>query len=164
MVDHGNLRVRRATVADRETICRFNAALAKETEGKTLDSEVLQEGVEAILTDPVKGWYAVADRVVATGHTTVVGQILITFEWSDWRNGSFWWLQSLYVEQQYRKEGVFRQLYQYVEEEARKNVENVCGFRLYVEKANHTAQQIYAHLGLQETPYQMYELDFSLEQ
>ena len=163
MVDHENLRVRRATVTDKETIRIFSEALARETEAKALDFETLQAGVEAVLTDPLKGWYAVAEHNSVTGPPIIVGQILITFEWSDWRNGNFWWLQSLYVDQHHRKQGVFRQLYRYVSEEARKSAEKVCGFRLYVEQANYSAQQIYDHMGLQETSYQMYELTFSRE-
>ncbi len=164
MIESGTLRIRRATIADKETIRVFNAALARETEARNLDIQVLQAGVEAILADPLKGWYVLAECVPDSGQPTVIGQILITFEWSDWRNGYFWWLQSLYVDQHYRQQGVFRQLYEYVCGEARHSLENVCGFRLYVEGSNHTAQEIYAYIGLQRTPYQMYEIDFSENQ
>ena len=86
-------------------------------------------------------------------------KLLITYEWSDWRNGNFWWLQSLYVDPQYRQQGVFRQLYDYVYGQAQANTEKVCGFRLYVERDNQQAHKAYAHIGFQETAYQMHEID-----
>ena len=155
------VQIRRATMADIETISAFNSALARETEARILDAQVLRLGVEAILQDPHKGWYAVAVIPHESVQPTVIGQILITFEWSDWRNGIFWWLQSLYVDQPYRQQGVFRQLYDYVYEQARANPEKVCGFRLYVERENHQAHQVYAQTGFQETAYQMHEIEFS---
>ena len=136
-----NVQIRRATMADVESISAFNAALARETEARTLDAHVLRAGVEAILKDPSKGWYAVATSLPDSIPSKVVGQLLITFEWSDWRNGNFWWLQSLYVDQQWRQQGVLRQLYDYVYEQAQANREKVCGFRLYVEQNNHQAQE-----------------------
>jgi len=161
MSNYGNVQIRRATLADRETISTFNAALARETEARILDGHFLRAGVESILQDPNKGWYAVAVNPSGSVRSEIVGQILITFEWSDWRNGNFWWLQSLYVDQRFRQQGVLRQLYDYVYGQARENAEKVCGFRLYVERENHQARQVYAHMGFQETPYQMYEIDFS---
>ena len=126
-----------------------------------LDHSLLEAGVKSILDDPHKGWYAVVVNLSDTGESTIVGQILITFEWSDWRNGQFWWLQSLYVDPRYRQQGVFRQLYAYVCEQAQEHSEKVCGFRLYVERENHQAHQAYANIGFQETAYQMHEIDFS---
>lgn len=161
MSKHINVQIRRATVADVETVIAFNAALARETEARTLDGSLLRAGVETVLQDPSKGWYAVAVSPSDSVQSKVVGQILITFEWSDWRNGNFWWLQSLYVDQHYRQQGVFRQLYDYVYEQAQANHEKVCGFRLYVERENYQAHQAYAHIGFKETPYQMHEIDFS---
>ncbi|MEX0828906.1 MAG: GNAT family N-acetyltransferase [Nitrospirales bacterium] len=156
-----NVKIRRATVADIDTISTFNTALARETEARTLDASLLRPGVESILRDPSKGWYAVAESFWDPARSKVVGQILITYEWSDWRNGQFWWLQSLYVDQPYRQQGVFRQLYEYVYEQAHMNSEKVCGFRLYVERENYQAHQAYARIGFQETPYQMHEIEFS---
>jgi GNAT superfamily N-acetyltransferase len=156
-----NVQIRRALVADIDTISTFNAALARETEARTLDLPLLRSGVETILRDPSKGWYAVAENFPESAIPTVVGQILITYEWSDWRNGHFWWLQSLYVAKPYRQQGVFRQLYQYVYEQAHMNPEKVCGFRLYVERDNQEAHEAYVHMGFQETPYQMHEIEFS---
>ena len=164
MNTHINVQIRRATMSDVETISAFNAALARETEARILDGHLLRSGVEAIIQDPNKGWYAVAVSSSGSVQSKVVAQILITFEWSDWRNGSFWWLQSLYVDQQYRQQGVFRQLYDYVYGQAQENSEKVCGFRLYVERENYQAHQVYAHMGFQETPYQMHEIDFSEKQ
>jgi GNAT superfamily N-acetyltransferase len=155
-----NLQIRPATMADVETISAFNAALARETEARTLDRQLLQAGVETILQDPSKGWYAVAVNSHDSVQSKVVGQILITYEWSDWRNGNFWWLQSLYVDPQYRQQGVFRQLYDHVFGQAQANTEKVCGFRLYVERDNQQAHKAYAHIGFQETAYQMHEIEF----
>jgi GNAT superfamily N-acetyltransferase len=143
MNKEGNLQIRPATLADVDTISAFNAALARETEARTLDGQLLQAGVETILQDPTKGWYAVAVSSDDSAQSKVVGQILITYEWSDWRNGNFWWLQSLYVDPEYRQQGVFRQLYDYVHRQAQ------------------TTHKAYAHVGFQETAYKMHEIDFS---
>ena len=161
MKKHGDLQIRPATMADVETISAFNIALAKETEARTLDGQILQAGVETILQDPSKGWYAVAVNLHDSAQSKVIGQVLITYEWSDWRNGNFWWLQSLYVDPQYRHQGVFRQLYDYVHKQAQANPERVCGFRLYVERDNQQAHQAYTHIGFQKTAYQMHEIDFT---
>ena len=161
MSKHVTVQIRRATTADAQTITEFNAALAKETEARILDAYILRAGVEAILKDSSKGWYAVAVSPSDSIQSKIVGQVLITFEWSDWRNGNFWWLQSLYVDRQYRQQHVFRQIFDYVYEQAQTNSEKVCGFRLYVERENHQAHQAYAHMGFQETAYKMHEIDFS---
>lgn len=149
--------VRRATLSDLPIVVRYNAALASETEQRTLDIQVLQSGVLALLQDPGKGWYAVAELSLEGGHFAVIGQILVTFEWSDWRNGKFWWLQSVYVHPDHRQQGIFRQLYEYVLAQAHAHREVVCGFRLYVEENNAQAQQAYANLGFHKTLYHMYE-------
>jgi GNAT superfamily N-acetyltransferase len=163
MSSHQNVEIRRATRADVETISSFNAALARETESRMLDGSLLRAGVESVLEDPQKGWYAVAVSHFGLDQATIIGQILVTFEWSDWRNGHFWWLQSLYVDPHSRQQGVFRQLYEYVCKQAQANSEKVCGFRLYVEQDNHLAHQAYAHIGFQKTAYQMHEIDFSAQ-
>ena len=152
--------IRRATMSDLQTIVSFNAALARETENRTLDARILESGVKALLQDPSKGWYAVAEKSDGSGQMIVIGQILVTFEWSDWRNGNFWWLQSLYVHPDHRQQGIFRQLYDYVQSQARLNREAICGFRLYVEEKNNQAHQAYANLGFQKTAYHMYEKEF----
>lgn len=152
--------VRRATLSDLKTVVHFNAALARETENRILDIPILQAGVEAILRNPCKGWYAVAEKTLDRGQLLIVGQILVTFEWSDWRNGNFWWLQSLYVHPDHRQKRIFRQLYDYVQAQADLDPEDICGFRLYVEENNHQAQQAYANLGFLKTVYHMYEKEF----
>ncbi len=144
--------IRRATLADWPTVVRFNAALASETEQRILKGAPIRRSDAA-----ARGWYAVAERSLEMARPLVIGQILVTFEWSDWRNGYFWWLQSLYVHPDHRQQGVFRQLYDYVLAQAQLNGEAVCGLRLYVEEHNHQAQKAYATLGFQKTIYHMYE-------
>jgi GNAT superfamily N-acetyltransferase len=153
--------IRRATMSDLNTIVSFNMALARETEHRVLDVRVLESGVEALLGNSGKGWYAVAEKSLDGRQLIVVGQILVTFEWSDWRNGSFWWLQSVYVHPDHRQASIFRQLYEYVQGQAHLNQEPICGFRLYVEEKNHQAHQVYANLGFQKTAYHMYEKEFA---
>jgi GNAT superfamily N-acetyltransferase len=147
-------------MSDLNTIVSFNMALARETENRALDVHVLESGVEALLKDAGKGWYAVAEKSLDGAQFMVVGQILVTFEWSDWRNANFWWLQSVYVHQDHRQQRIFRQLYEYVQGQADLNQEAISGFRLYVEEKNHQAHQAYANLGFQETAYRMYEKEF----
>ncbi len=151
-----NMIIRGATPADAETIAAHNAAMAAETEGLERDRGRLAEGVRAVLEDASKGFYTVAEV-----NGQVVGQMLITLEWSDWRNGTFWWVQSVYVRPEHRRRGVYRRIYQRVMEQA-KALGNVCGFRLYVDKQNSRAQKVYEHLGLRMTNYEMYEVDFVL--
>ncbi len=152
------IRIRQATINDVNAIVEFNAALARETEGKQLDPSRLHQGVRAVLGHPEHGFYLIADEV-SSGKA--IGQLLITYEWSDWRNGVFWWLQSVYVHEAWRRRGVFRRLLRVVMEEARKR-KTVAGVRLYVEEENRLAQQVYQELGLCRAGYQVYELDFVL--
>ncbi len=148
-------------MGDLETLVTFNASLAKETEARDLQADLLRSGVRAVLEDRGKGWYVVAERGVSGEKKEVVGQLLITFEWSDWRNGNFWWLQSLYVKPLFRGQGVLRSLFQFVEHQVHLQPERVCGFRLYVEHENAKAHNTYAHLGFIHTSYHLYEIDFS---
>ena len=136
--------VRSATPADANAIVEYNRLLAQETENLVLDLSVLKPGVDAILADPNRGRYFVADR-----QGDVIGQIMITYEWSDWRNGWIWWLQSVYVRADQRKGGVFGSIYRYIEEQARKEG-NVVGLRLYVEHENRAAQATYRRMGFQD--------------
>ncbi len=147
--------VRRATLDDAATIAGFNAAMALETEDKVLPPETIGAGVRRFLSDEALGFYLVAEREGA-----VVGCLGITFEWSDWRNGLFWWIQSVYIEPDSRRLGVFRQLYDHVNELARQE-DDVCGLRLYVEKDNVRAQQTYANLGMTETDYRLFEVCYT---
>jgi ribosomal protein S18 acetylase RimI-like enzyme len=139
--------IRRATPADAAVIADFNRRLAEETEDKILDPAVLDRGVAAALADSRKAIYWVAEQ-----DATVVGQISITTEWSDWRNGWLWWIQSVYVRPESRRQGVFRALYQQVYHEACQDPE-VIGLRLYVERDNHAAQQTYVSMGMAWTRY-----------
>ena len=150
------ISIRRGKLADAETIAGYNAALAAETERLELDRDRLLLGVRAVLEDPAKGFYTVAETA-----DTVVGQMMITFEWSDWRNGTFWWIQSVYVHPEYRRRGIFSRLHRQVLDEARK-LGTVCGLRLYVEKENQQAQRTYQRLGMQKAIFDMYEADFVL--
>jgi GNAT superfamily N-acetyltransferase len=149
--------VRRATSGDLNTLVEFNAAMALETEGKTLDLARLRDGVVAVLEQNALGFYLVAEL---SGQ--VVGQLLVTTEWSDWRNGIFWWIQSVYVEAGHRRLGVYSTLHAHVQAEARSQ-NNVCGLRLYVDRDNRVARQVYDNLGMQDTHYDMLEVDFVLE-
>ncbi len=143
-------KIRPADEGDLNTLVDFNQRLAAETEGIQLDGDTLRGGVESLLGHPALGFY-----LVATVDDRVVGCLMVTQEWSDWRNGAFWWIQSVYVVQEFRRTGVFRSLYEAVQ--ARAAEENVCGFRLYVERDNVVAQQTYSGLGMNETVYKMFE-------
>jgi ribosomal protein S18 acetylase RimI-like enzyme len=152
------LRIRRGQARDAATIVAFNAAMAHETEHLALDLERLQRGVVAALSDPAKGFYLVAE----TAAGRVVGQLMITFEWSDWRNGNFWWIQSVYVATDARGAGVYKRLYEAVRRAA-DEAGNVCGIRLYVERDNKRAQEVYRRQGMQPTAYEMFEVDFTIQ-
>lgn len=149
-----DIQVRQASLMHLDTIVDFNAAMAKETEKKELDIELLRAGVEAVLTGNNLGFYLVAEH---TGRP--VGQLLITYEWSDWRNAFFWWIQSVYVSPGSRRLGVYKALNDYAAAEARRQG-NVCGLRLYVDKDNDIAQGVYNSLGMSQTRYDMYEIEF----
>lgn len=145
------LTIRKAVLRDADAIARFNSAMAWETEGKSLLPERVNPGVLRLLNDASLGFYVVAER--AGG---VVGCLMITNEWSDWRNGLFWWIQSVYILPDARRQGVYRALYDFVREMARAD-HGVCGFRLYVEKDNTAAQRTYRSLGMEPTDYLVYE-------
>jgi ribosomal protein S18 acetylase RimI-like enzyme len=147
------ITVRAAEPSDAPIIVEFNQRMAEETEGKRLETEVLSAGVAAVFADRERGFYVVAENEFKE----VVGCLLVTFEWSDWRNRLFWWIQSVYVRADYRGRGIYRRLYLRIKEMARENETPVCGFRLYVEKENETAQKVYERLGMRETVYKMYE-------
>lgn len=149
-----NISIRLADSSDVSIIAEFNTAIAKETEGIDLNRERLRKGVEALFADPSKGLYYIAES-----NGKIAGQLMITYEWSDWRNATFWWIQSVYVRPEYRKQGVFRALYRYIETIARTRGD-VCGVRLYVEKENDRAQKIYEALGMKHSHYEMMEIDF----
>jgi ribosomal protein S18 acetylase RimI-like enzyme len=145
------LTIRKAERRDAADIARFNSAMALETEGKVLLPERVNPGVVRLLDDPSLGFYVVAEQA-----GSVVGSLMITNEWSDWRNGLFWWIQSVYVEADWRRRGVYRRMYDRIRELAQADPA-ICGFRLYVEKENAVAQRTYAGLGMEPTDYLMYE-------
>jgi GNAT superfamily N-acetyltransferase len=149
------ITIRDATTADIDLIAANNAAMALETENRRLDPAIVREGVAAALADRSKGRYFVA---VADGR--VVGQIMHTYEWSDWRNGCFWWLQSVYVAPDARGRGVFHRLFEHLRERARSQ-SDVCGLRLYVERDNVRAQRTYRQCGLVDSGYFVMEDDYS---
>jgi GNAT superfamily N-acetyltransferase len=132
-----------------------NLAMALESEGRRLDRETVSEGVRAALADPVRGRYFVAE----TGGAPA-GQAMVTAEWSDWRNGWFWWIQSVYVILEHRRKGVFRAIYRHIHDEARQ-AGDVCGLRLYVEQDNEPALATYQALGMQVCGYRLCEEDWS---
>jgi GNAT superfamily N-acetyltransferase len=148
------IQIRRATPADAGVVAEFNAQLAQETEGLNLNRAQLRHGVEQVLDDPSKGFYWLAE---VKGQ--VVGQLLVTYEWSDWRNGWFWWIQSVFVRKDWRGRGVFEELYEFVERQAADR-SDVCGLRLYVDADNARAKRTYERLGLERTHYEIYEVDF----
>jgi ribosomal protein S18 acetylase RimI-like enzyme len=151
-----NTKIRKARPADANVIADFNSFIAQETEHRSLDRKRLLRGVKNLLKDSSKGIYYVAEI-----GGEVVGQTMITYEWSDWRNGNFWWIQSVYVRQEFRKQGIFRALYDTIEQRA-KTRKDVCGLRLYVERENQRAQATYEKLGMKRTAYEMFEKDFVL--
>jgi len=142
--------IRAADLDDVQRIVLFNQAMARETEGRELDRKTLTKGVESLLKNPARGRYFVAVK-----DEEVVGQVMVTTEWSDWRNGQVWWLQSVYVSKRHRREGVYRMLHEHVRETAR--AEKVIGIRLYVDRDNLPAQETYRVLGMGPSQYLMFE-------
>lgn len=152
--------IRLAGPPDAAVIASFNAAMARETEHLELDPARLRAGVEAVLLDSSKGFYLLAEDEEEQGGR-IIGQLMITYEWSDWRNGVFWWIQSVYVAPESRGRGTYRRLYEHVRKRAAE-AGNVCGLRLYVERDNKRAQAVYIRQGMRATAYDMYEVDFVL--
>lgn len=145
------LAIRPARPDDAAVIAAYNRHLAAESENKVLDADVVDRGVRAALADPNKCRYFVAEE-----DNIVVGQTMITFEWSDWHNGWHWWIQSVYVRPESRRRGIFRALYEHVLNAARADPE-VVALRLYVERGNEKAQQTYLRLGMAWTGYGLME-------
>lgn len=148
------IKIRRAATRDIQTLADFNIAMAQETEDRSLDPETVQSGVSSVIDSSARGFYLIAES-----GDTCIGALLITFEWSDWRNGDLWWIQSVYVLPTHRQKGVFRQLYEAVVSQATAHGD-VRGIRLYVEKDNLKAQRVYEHLKMTRTPYQIFERMF----
>ena len=151
MSDPNQPLIRRGVIDDAKYIADFNREIAMETEGVDLIPEVIFAGVEQLIGNDNLGFYLVAEY-----GDRIVGSLMITTEWSDWRNGQFWWIQSVYVVPEWRRRGLYRRLYEAVKSMADAD-DNVCGFRLYVEKENTVAQSTYRNVGMNETHYLMYE-------
>ena len=149
-----DIRIQRATHADAQLIVESNIAMAAETEGMVLDESIVRPGVAAVPADDSLGFYVVAE---IDGQPA--GQLMVTYEWSDWRNGLWWWIQSVYVRPEFRRQGVYSALHRHVADAARA-AGGVCGLRLYVEQENTTAQQVYQSLDMHHTRYHMYEVEF----
>ena len=145
------MNIRLAVPSDVDALVEFNQAMALETEGKRLNPEILRAGVSAVFGDEKKGFYVVVEDngIVAAG-------LMVTTEWSDWRNGWFWWIQSVYVRPEHRGGGLYGRMYEFVKERAAQ-AGDIRGFRLYVEKENERAQRVYEKLGMERTYYLMYE-------
>ena len=144
------MTIRPATLDDLDAIVAGNLALAEESENLRLDRETLRAGVRALLEGRAPGHYWVADS-----EGLIVGQVLITFEWSDWRNRMVWWIQSVYVAPPARRGGVFRALYEHARHEAHRA--GAGGLRLYVDVTNSRAQAVYAALGMKGDHYRVFE-------
>lgn len=138
-------------MSDVESLVEFNQAMALETEGKHLDSALLRKGVAAVFEDDRKGFY-----VVAEDGSQIVGGLMVTYEWSDWRASWFWWVQSVFIRPEARGRKVYSQLYDFVKARAAE-AGDVCGFRLYVETENLHAQLVYDKVGMESSHYLMYE-------
>jgi len=145
------ITIRPAQPTDAAAIVEFNLAMALETENKTLNRSVLTAGVGVVFDNPARGFY-----IVAEANDEPIGSLLVTPEWSDWRNGLFWWIQSLYVLPKWRRRGVFRSLYAFVKDMARQDG-TIRGLRLYVETQNTIARACYENQGMTPSIYTLYE-------
>ena len=154
MQDQSQIYIREARAADVHTLVELNSAMALETENKALDIQILTRGTEAVFASPEKGFYLIAEV-----GGSIVGTLLITFEWSDWRNATTWWVQSVYVRPEWRRKGVYRTLYTWVDSAARSR-SGVRGIRLYVDRDNEAAQRTYSSLGMSRSHYELFEVDF----
>jgi GNAT superfamily N-acetyltransferase len=154
-----NIVIRPARVDDVETLARFSAAMAWETEKRRLETNRLLQGTLAVLQQPNRGIFYVAEERRSRG---VIAQCLITYEWSDWRNGQFWWMQSVYVDPPWRRRGVYRLLHAGIKQQA-ETAPDVCGLRLYVEETNEAAQEAYRRTGMRPAGYLVFEEEFLID-
>lgn len=145
------MKIRPAKLKDKNSLKQFQKQMAMETENLDLDEQVLDQGLEAVLIDQSKGRYFIAED-----GDEITGCLMVTPEWSDWRNGTVWWIQSVFVKVQYRRKGVYRQLYQHIQNWVNEH-EEYKGIRLYVEKDNKIAQQVYSSLGMDGEHYRLFE-------
>lgn len=144
------MEIRKAIREDASTIIGFQQNMAMETEGMKLDDSIIGPGVRSVFDDPSKGIYFVAEE-----NSNVIASLMMTYEWSDWRNSNIWWFQSVYVLPEYRRMGVFRKMYEYIKSLAQE--QGIPGLRLYVEKDNLNAQKTYESLGMDGEHYRFYE-------
>jgi len=151
------MKVRKARLSDANVIAELNRDLAWETEQQRLNRTRVRRGVATLLRHPARGIYYVAEE-----DGGIIGQLMITYEWSDWRNGEFWWIQSVYVSPGFRRCGVFRRLFDHINELARRS-RHVCGLRLYMHSTNRRARSVYEKLGLTCTHYEVLEVDLRRE-
>ena len=149
-------RIRDAHADDSDWLADCAIAMAIETEHKQLDPDAVRAGVAAGIADPAKARYFIARD--DTG--AAIGTLMLTREWSDWRNGDWWWIQSVYVLPTQRRSGVFAALYRHVEAQARQTP-GVIGLRLYVERDNAAAQRTYAALGMDDAGYRIFVAEFT---
>lgn len=145
------MRIRNAGLEDAEAIARFNVLLARESENVELEYQTVHKGVRTLLLDERKGFY-----LVALDRGALIGQVMVTFEWSDWHNRNVWWLQSVYVDRNWRRKGVFRELFEELWVRAAK--EGVGMLRLYAHNANRKALEVYRRTGMQRAPYGIYQM------
>jgi GNAT superfamily N-acetyltransferase len=145
------MNIRRAAMHDASVIADFNVRLALESEDLKLEPKTVLRGVQAMLEDPAKGIYFVAED-----GGQLMGQLMITYEWSDWRNGNMWWIQSVFVKPEFRGRGVFKALFDHVERLARKNPE-VYALRLYMDDRNEPARRAYEKIGMTQTHYVVFD-------
>ncbi len=148
------MKIRLARSDDVNALVDFQQAMAAETEDKGLDPAILRRGIEYLLAHPNEGFY-----LIASSEGEAAGSLMVTFEWSDWRNGRFWWIQSVYVAETFRRQGIYSALHAEIRSRAKEDPRG-CGIRLYVEQQNVAAQQTYQTLGMVETLYRLYEEEF----
>ena len=149
MIEHVIIRL--GEMADLSTLVEFNVAMAKETEGIDLSPKIVAHGTKTVLMGDSHGFYMVAEH-----EEQILGSLLVTFEWSDWRCARFWWIQSVYVRPEMRKQGVYRRLYAHTRALA-KQQPGVCGLRLYAMNTNDQAQKTYAQVGMHKSGYEVFE-------
>jgi GNAT superfamily N-acetyltransferase len=142
---------REGTPSDVSVIVDFQLAMARETEELELDRKVLTDGVQAVFDDPSRGRYFLAES-----DGTVIASLMITYEWSDWRNGNVWWIQSVYVRPSFRGQRVYAGLYDHVKQLVQAD-DSLRGIRLYVDRRNVSAQSVYTRLGMNGEHYQVFE-------
>ena len=145
------IRYREGNLRDARDIIEFQIAMARETESIDLNRHICSRGVEAVFEDRSLGRYFVAES-----GTALIGSLMITFEWSDWRNGMVWWIQSVYVRPEFRRQRVYAGLYEHVRKLAEAN-ESIKGIRLYVDTRNEPAQEVYRRMGMNGEHYRVFE-------